>query len=304
MSFTFGFYNSLNGDRKYNATQMAKIFDGIINDGILMSVGSNFVVTASSGMNVNVGTGRAWFNHTWSLNDTILVLTVDAAEIVLNRIDTVVLEIDARSGSRANSIKIIKGKPASSPVPATLSNADELHQYPLAYIYVASGVTEIITANITNKVGTADTPFATGVMATVTIDAFIAQWQSEWDVWTDEQTNDFLIWFDEMKDQLTTDAAGNLQTQLNAKAPINNPTFTGTVSGITKTMVGLGNVTNESKTTMFTSPNFTGNATVASQRIITNDTTAGTAVYELWSGTQAEYDAIGTKDSNTVYFIV
>jgi hypothetical protein len=42
------------------------------------------------------------------------------------------------------------------------------------------------------------------------------------------------------------------------KAPIASPTFTGTVSGITATMVGLGNVTNESKTTMFSSPTFTG----------------------------------------------
>ena len=42
------------------------------------------------------------------------------------------------------------------------------------------------------------------------------------------------------------------------KAPIASPTFTGTVSGITATMVGLGNVTNESKSTMFASPTFTG----------------------------------------------
>jgi len=38
----------------------------------------------------------------------------------------------------------------------------------------------------------------------------------------------------------------NLQTSLNSKAPIASPTFTGTVSGITKTMVGLGNVDNTS----------------------------------------------------------
>jgi hypothetical protein len=37
-----------------------------------------------------------------------------------------------------------------------------------------------------------------------------------------------------------------------------SPTFTGTVSGVTATHVGLGNVTNESKETMFTSPTFTG----------------------------------------------
>ena len=35
-----------------------------------------------------------------------------------------------------------------------------------------------------------------------------------------------------------------------------SPTFTGTVAGVTATMVGLGNVTNESKATMFSSPTF------------------------------------------------
>jgi hypothetical protein len=37
-----------------------------------------------------------------------------------------------------------------------------------------------------------------------------------------------------------------IQSQLNDKAPIASPTFTGTVSGITATMVGLGNVDNTS----------------------------------------------------------
>ncbi|NDD53258.1 hypothetical protein EBZ39_05190 [bacterium] len=36
------------------------------------------------------------------------------------------------------------------------------------------------------------------------------------------------------------------QTALNLKAPLANPTFTGTVGGITKSMVGLGNVDNTS----------------------------------------------------------
>lgn len=37
-----------------------------------------------------------------------------------------------------------------------------------------------------------------------------------------------------------------IQTQIDTKAPINSPTFTGTVSGVTKSMVGLGNVDNTS----------------------------------------------------------
>jgi hypothetical protein len=49
-----------------------------------------------------------------------------------------------------------------------------------------------------------------------------------------------------------------ITNEIGLKAPINNPAFTGTVSGVTATHVGLGNVTNESKATMFASPTFTG----------------------------------------------
>lgn len=40
--------------------------------------------------------------------------------------------------------------------------------------------------------------------------------------------------------------SSSIQTQINTKAPISNPTFTGTVAGVTKSMVGLGNVDNTS----------------------------------------------------------
>ena len=41
-----------------------------------------------------------------------------------------------------------------------------------------------------------------------------------------------------------TNNTNDFNEQLNLKAPINSPTFTGTVSGITKHMIGLGNVNN------------------------------------------------------------
>jgi hypothetical protein len=65
---------------------------------------------------------------------------------------------------------------------------------------------------------------------------------------------------DELAAALGDDAsyAATITTALGLKAPVNNPTFTGTVGGISATMVGLGNVTNESKLTMFSSPTFTG----------------------------------------------
>jgi hypothetical protein len=50
---------------------------------------------------------------------------------------------------------------------------------------------------------------------------------------------------------------GNVTNESKATM-FSSPTFTGTVAGVTATMVGLGNVTNESKATMFSSPTFTG----------------------------------------------
>jgi hypothetical protein len=39
-------------------------------------------------------------------------------------------------------------------------------------------------------------------------------------------------------------------------------------------------------------------------KYVSKSTETGTAVNEVWSGTQAQYDAITTKDANTLYFIV
>lgn len=237
MSLTYGFYNSLNGDRKYDAIQFGQIFDGIIKDGVFMSIGGKLMATASSGMKVSVATGRAWFNSTWTYNDAIMLLDIPAAEVLLNRIDAVVLEVNATDTVRTNSLKVIKGTPATNPIPPTLANGGKIYQHPLAHVYVAAGATAISQSNITNKVGTSDCPFVTGILETMNIDALISQWGTEWDEfmsssettfdnnivnWTAEwnayknnQQTEFDTWFDQVKGQLSEDAAGNLQAQIN-----------------------------------------------------------------------------------------
>ncbi len=62
-----------------------------------------------------------------------------------------------------------------------------------------------------------------------------------------------------------------------------NPTFTGTVSGVTAAMVGLGNVTNESKTTMFDNPTFTGTVTGVSKSAVGLGNVENTAL-STWAG--------------------
>lgn len=195
MAFTSGFYNALNHDRQYEAIQVGSIFDGVIEDGIFETIGQKFMVTASgNGLVVNVGTGRAWFNHTWSLNDAILPVEMDEAELVLDRIDAVVLEVDSSLSGRTNAIKTVKGTPSSQPVKPTLINTEEVHQYPLAYVSIAAEQTLIEQSDIENAVGTSATPFVIGVLEMMDVDALIAQWQTQFENIMRDDQQDFENW--------------------------------------------------------------------------------------------------------------
>lgn len=254
MSVSSGFFNSLNGDRKYNAAQMSAIFDGLIIDGVFASIGTAFAVKAAGGLTVNVGLGKAWFDHTWTVNDSILPMTAPEAEVLLDRIDAVVLEVNGMESVRENTIKFVKGNPSSAPSRPTLTNEGNVHQYPLCYIYRKYGTAVINQADITPMVGTESTPFVTGILQTISLDELLGKWQDELDRFTDarskevddwiaqeesdftawfnkmkadlqqEQTvldqwiaseqADFLAWYNQMKDQLSGDVAGNLQLEI------------------------------------------------------------------------------------------
>lgn len=203
MSVTSGFFNSVNGDRRYNAEQMSAIFNGIINDGVFSSIGTAFSINAKSGNTITVGIGRAWFNSTWVDNDSIFAIKADDAEMLLNRYDAVIIEVNHTDAVRAGSIKIIKGAAASSPVKPTLINESDIHQYPLAYIYRPAGSTEITQSNITNMIGTSSCPYITCVLQVQDIDKVIVQWEAQ-----------FNEWFDTIREQLSVDAVDNLQNQI------------------------------------------------------------------------------------------
>jgi hypothetical protein len=203
MTVTYGYYNSVDGDRVYNAIQMSQLFSSIISDGVLGDIGEVFHVAAGTGLQVTVDTGRAWFHNSWTDNDSILALTIATAHPTLPRIDRVIIEMNSGNGVRANSIKILQGTPASSPVAPTLTHTSEINQYTFANVAVAAGATQIVQGNITNKIGTTECPLVTGILETMTIDNIVAQWEYEFDYWL--QT---------LIDELTENQAANLQNQI------------------------------------------------------------------------------------------
>lgn len=203
MAVTYGFYDSLNHDRLYNAQQMSAIFDGIINDGVFMSVGNQFHTVAGTGMQVIVKSGRAWFDSTWTLNDAEYPLSIDAADVLLTRIDAVVLEVNSEVATRANTIKVVKGTPASTPAKPTLTNTATIHQHALAYVTVAKNTTAITNSMIEIVVGKTETPYVTAILQTTDITDLFKKWEDY-----------FQTWFDTVRGTLDGDVALNLQNQI------------------------------------------------------------------------------------------
>lgn len=203
MAFSYGFYNSLNGDRKYDSEDLSRMFDGIIYDGVIGAVGDTFAVKAGTGNTVNVSSGRAWFNHTWTYNDAPMPINCGSAAVLLDRYDAIVLEVNAASDVRKNSIKVVTGTEASNPVKPTMENTEFVHQYPLAYILRKAGSSSISQSQIENAVGTEACPICTGVLKSLNVEQMMAQWEAQFDEW-----------FQSTKDTLSGDVAGNLLNKI------------------------------------------------------------------------------------------
>lgn len=234
MAVTSGFFNSVNGDRKYDSLQMAELFDGLINDGVYETIYNKFQVAPNNGMTVQVDTGRGWFQHTWIKNDSLKLVKLPDAEILFDRIDAIVIEVDHSEAVRKDDIKYVKGTPSATPVRPTLKKGEnEIWQYPLSYVTVKEGATSITEADITNMIGTSECPFVTGVVSVMDIDMLVRQWGAQWNQWyewnTEEfeeswriwyQTNtsqfayDFNAWFDQLQSMLDGDVAANLASHI------------------------------------------------------------------------------------------
>ena len=198
MAVTFGFYNSINKDRAYNANQFSQIFDGVIRDGVYQNFpdeGDFLATRTGAGMQVILGPGRAWFNGTWTLNDADMPIVIDWSDYQADRIDTIVLKVDKTDPVRTNSIYVEKGTPSDNPVANTLVDTDAVFYHPLATIRVRAGTETIGPDDITIQVNRdARTPFVTGILEHVTAEQFLQLWAQEWNEYKVRKRNEYEAW--------------------------------------------------------------------------------------------------------------
>lgn len=247
MSIHYGFFNSLNGDRKYFAEDFGKMFDGVIVDGVFQNVGNHFAVSANGGLNVAVATGRAWLDHTWIYTDSVEVLPHEINNTLLDRIDAVVIEVNHTD--RRNYIKVVKG-PTTATTRPTLTFTETIKQYPLAYVTVGkSNASTITQGNIVNMVGTSSTPFVTAPLEKIDADSLYAQWAAQFSefltassgTFDGSMTNwstEFTTWFEAL--QPLFEEEDYQQILLMVQSVTNVKTVTFTANGWTEVSSALG----------------------------------------------------------------
>lgn len=206
MAINYGFFNSVGGDRKYNADDISNYFLKLISNGVFATPANAMQVTASAGMTVTVSAGWGFINCKWVENTAPYMLTLDAADVVLNRIDRIVIRLDASNATRSIVIAVKKGQLNSEPTPPTLERvAGGVWELSLAQIAVDAGATEITQADITDERGDTELcGYVTGLIDQIDTTGLFIQYNAA-----------FNAWFEAIKGQLSEDAAGNLQNQIN-----------------------------------------------------------------------------------------
>lgn len=182
--WTSGFFNSVNGDRTYNAQQMSEIFEGLITDGVYESVGNKLAVQPNSGMVIKIATGRGWFDKHWVNNDADYLQTLEAADVLLNRYCAVCVRVDTTDSGRKAQPYLKYSDFATNPTKPTMTRTETVKEYCLAYVYIKAGATAITAADIEDtRANTALCGWVTGLIEQLNSTTLFEQWEAIFNDW-------------------------------------------------------------------------------------------------------------------------
>ena len=207
MSVTYGFFNSVNGDRVYNADQMSEYFNGLVSNGVYESVGGALQVVPNTGMNVNVKTGRGIIDCKWINLDAILSIDITQSHPTLNRYTAVIIRLNITD--RLMEITTKDGTAAANPTKPEMTNTVTTKELCLAYIYIAAGTTTITASNIEDMRASNLCGWVTGVVKQVDTSELFNQYSAAYaenlanmQAWEQNQKEQFDAWFETLTEQL------------------------------------------------------------------------------------------------------
>lgn len=199
MAQKYGFFNSVNNDRVYDASDVARFLSKFFTNGVF---NNGLAVSSNDNMTVSVATGNANINGYVYENTESLTLDIDDADSELNRIDSVIVRLDLTN--RQITTMILTGLTATTPSQPTITRTGAVYDLRLANISVPAEATRITTEMITDTRFGSDCGNVTQAVLELDTSEIFAQYEA----W-------FNDWFAELQDELDSSQAGHLQNEIN-----------------------------------------------------------------------------------------
>ena len=185
----YGFFNSVNGDRKYDADDISNWLQHLVSDGVFADPANQMQVTAGGGMVVNVAPGWGFLKCKWVHNDAAYPLTLQSSAM-LPRKDRIVLRLDTSNPARSISIAVKTGGYGENPTPPELTRSGNIYELSLATIYVDGNVDAITQADITDDRPDGDLcGFVAGLIEQIDAGALFVQYDAQFQAWFENVKN-------------------------------------------------------------------------------------------------------------------
>lgn len=194
------FWDSFNGDRVYNASSFEEWLKKFFYTGVF---NGDLEVTANGSMVVEVGNGYCNVEGKVRFFDQAQQFTISPANGTYPRIDTVVIE--RNDVTREITMFVVEGDySGDNPQPTPPVRTGGIYQIVLANIHVDAGITELTQANIEDTRPNQELcGWVVGTVDAIDVEQITAQAQA-----------DFEAWYENIKGQLSDDAAGHLQLEI------------------------------------------------------------------------------------------
>lgn len=207
MALNYYFFNAKKSgeiyDRVYTASDITDYLDGIVGSGVFPKPSNCLQVYAGTGMQVKVRPGQGWIEGHKLINTADLLLTIDAADVTLNRVDRVVFRVD--KVKRIMEIVVKKGTNASSPTAPNLVRTQDMIEYSLATITINKQTSAIAESMIRDtRLDSSVCGMVQGLIQQVGTDTLFKQWNAAYDRAIKDDQADFDEWFNNVKHTLTT----------------------------------------------------------------------------------------------------
>ena len=150
MAFYSGFFNAKGMDRVYTAEDFTGYLSSIICDGVLDTYGLAFkLFPAERGLTVRLGTGKAWINGHYFLNDA--VYSIDLSSYVdesLPRFVAIGIVCDINEGVRDVKLELVSGTPAEYPSVPNMPSGEGIKSLLLHAVWLGAGATSVTEENL------------------------------------------------------------------------------------------------------------------------------------------------------------